>query len=367
MAPGLLVAAVPADAAAAVSITAAIAGTQAAGGEEAIRLRQSVKRLDNPVASHLVGPWSRYLGRWLVARRVSPDAVTVASLILALVASLTVCLGTRTGYVLGSIAILASFALDCTDGQMARYGVTYSSVGSWLDGFGDRVKEQMFLAGLAIWRRARGAARRLRPARLGSLVAGRRRRRRHADPASRRLRLRPRSLPSAPPVPEGELSAGQRLRFDLRKIAMLPFGERTLLVCVLAVVSGPRLAFWGLIVLGGLSTLGMLAGRVRRTAVAPRSGPTAAAAESVALLADVGPLGSWVRRSLPRLAFRSVPGAMLLSLLPVVAALAVAIVPVFRDSDPSATLAAILLRWQRCGGRSSAHRWPSGHAAGWPG
>jgi len=151
------------------------------------------------------------------------------------------------------------------------------------------------------------------------------------------------ALPSAPPVPDGELSAGQRLRFDLRKITMLPFGERTLLVCVFAVVSGPRLAFWGLIVFGGLSTLGMLAGRLWRTAVAPRPGPTAAAAESVALLADVGPLGSWVRRSLPRLAFRSVPGAMLLSLLPVVAALAVVIVPVFRDADPSATLAAILL------------------------
>jgi len=344
LAPGLLVAAVPTDATASVAITAAIASTNAAGGEEAIRLRQSVKRLDNPVASHLVGPWSRYIGRWLVRQRVSPDAVTVASLLLALIASLTVCLGTRTGYLLGSIGILASFALDCTDGQMARYSVTYSSVGSWLDGFGDRVKEQMFLAGLAI-----GGVRAALPDDSGRHVsalwwlaaaAG-------AVTLIRHLvgfgYVHAFGLPSAPPVPDGELSAGQRLRFDLRKIAMLPFGERTLLVCVLAVVSGPRLAFWGLIVLGGLSTLGMLAGRWRRTATAPRSGPTPATGASVALLADVGPLGVWGRQALRRLKFRSVPGAFLLAMLPVLAMLAVVVVPVLGDADPGVTLAAILL------------------------
>ncbi len=347
--PGLLVAAVPVDAAASVAITAAIAASQAAGGEGAIRLRQSTKRLDNPVAAHLIGPWSRYLGRWLVTRRVSPDAVTVASLLLALLASLIVCLGTRTGYVLGSIGILASFALDCTDGQMARYGVTYSSIGSWLDGFGDRVKEQMFLAGLAI-----GGVRAALPDGSGRHVAalwwlaaaaGAVTLVRHLVGFGYVAAL---GLPSAPPVPDGELSAGRRLRFDLRKIAMLPFGERTLLVCVLAVASGPRLAFWGLIVLGGASTLGMVAGRIRRTfaaptIAAPKSGPTRVAAASVSLLADVGPLGSSVRRVLHRLAFRSVPGALLLGLLPVVAALAVAVAPVLGDDDPSVTPAAILL------------------------
>lgn len=342
--PGLLVAAVPVDAAASISIAAAIGATQAAGGEEAIRLRQSTKRLDNPVAAHLVGPWSRYLGRWLVRRRVSPDAVTVASLLLALVASVTVCAGTRTAYVFGSIGILASFALDCTDGQMARYGVTYSSVGSWLDGFGDRVKEQMFLAGLAI-----GGVRAALPHDSGRHVsalwwlaaaAG-------AVTLIRHLvgfgYVHALGLPSAPPVPEGELSAAARLRFDLRKIAMLPFGERTLLVCVLAVVSGPRLAFWGLIALGGLATLGMLAGRLRRTFTGPRSGPSVTAAESVSLLADVGPLGSSVRTLLRRLAFRSVPGGLLLGLLPVLAALAVVVVPVLRGQDPGVVSAAILL------------------------
>lgn len=348
--PGLLVAAVPVDATAAVAITAAIASTQAAGGEEAIRLGQSVKRLDNPVASHLIGPWSRRLGRWLVLRRVSPDAVTVASLLLALIASGILCLGTRTGYLLGSIGYLASFALDCTDGQMARYGVTYSSVGSWLDGFGDRVKEQLFLAGLAIGGiraalpdGAGAHASNVHAAGLWWLAA--------AAAAVTLVRhlvgfgyVHALELPTAPPVPAGRLTAGQRLRFDLRKIAMLPFGERTLLVCVLAVVSGPRLAFWGLIVMGGLSTLGMLAGRLRRTVAAPRSGPTPAGSASVTLLADAGPLGRWLRAGpLRPLAFRTVTGAVLLALLPVVAALAVVVVPVFRDDRLHQTTAAILL------------------------
>jgi len=347
LAPGQLVAAVPVDAAASVAITAAIAAGQAAGGEEAIRLRQSTKHLDNPVASHLIGPWSRYLGRWLVSRRVSPDAVTVASLLLALLASLTVCLGHRPAYVIGSIGILASFALDCTDGQMARYGVRYSSIGSWLDGFGDRVKEQMFLAGLAI-----GGVRAALPDGSGghaftlwwlAAAAGSVTLIRHFVGFGYVHAL---GLPTAPPVPDGDLSPSQRLGFDLRKIAMLPFGERTLLLCVLVVVSGPWLAFWGLILLGGLSTLGMLAGRLRRTATTPRSSPAPAAAESVSLLADVGPVGTWVRTRLLRsLAFRTVPGAILLGLLPVVAALTVVVVvvPVVHDDHLHVTLAAVLL------------------------
>ena len=49
---------------------------------------------------------------------------------------------------------IASFVLDCTDGQLARYSLQYSTLGAWLDATFDRAKEYAYYAGLAL-----GAAR----------------------------------------------------------------------------------------------------------------------------------------------------------------------------------------------------------------
>ena len=50
--------------------------------------------------------------------------------------------------------LLTSFVLDCTDGQLARYSLQYSTLGAWLDATFDRAKEYAYYAGLAL-----GAAR----------------------------------------------------------------------------------------------------------------------------------------------------------------------------------------------------------------
>jgi hypothetical protein len=76
-----------------------------------------------------------------------------------------------------------------------------------------------------------------------------------------------------------------RLRFDLSKFAMLTFGERTLLLGVLAWLLEPMWAFVVMSCASVPSTVLLVAGRVRRARVLP--GPEPGAARRLAETADV--------------------------------------------------------------------------------
>ncbi|GAA3037653.1 hypothetical protein GCM10020000_14520 [Streptomyces olivoverticillatus] len=147
---GVLVAAVPEDA-------EGRAKTQAeadAVDEEAVRLRSAVKSRDGFFTTFCISPYSRYLARWCARRGLTPNQVTTASLLTALIAAGCAATGTRPGFVAAGVLLIASFVLDCTDGQLARYSLQYSTLGAWLDATFDRAKEYAYYAGLAL-----GAAR----------------------------------------------------------------------------------------------------------------------------------------------------------------------------------------------------------------
>jgi phosphatidylglycerophosphate synthase len=71
---------------------------------------------------------------------VTPNQVTAASLVVALLAAGCFTAGSRPGYVVGAVLVL-SFDLDCADGQLARLTGTFSDLGGWLDAMFDRLKE----------------------------------------------------------------------------------------------------------------------------------------------------------------------------------------------------------------------------------
>ena len=50
----------------------------------------------------------------------------------------------------GALLLQAAFTLDCVDGQLARYTRRFSRFGAWLDAIGDRSKEYLAFAGLAL-------------------------------------------------------------------------------------------------------------------------------------------------------------------------------------------------------------------------
>jgi phosphatidylglycerophosphate synthase len=121
----------------------------AAIDEDAVLLRLAVKEKDDFFATYAVSSWSPYLARWAARVGLSPTAVTMISLLLALVASAAFVVGSRPALVLGGVLLYLDFVLDCVDGQLARYTRRFSAFGGWLDTMADRTKEYLVYAGLA--------------------------------------------------------------------------------------------------------------------------------------------------------------------------------------------------------------------------
>ncbi|MGW9211133.1 DUF5941 domain-containing protein [Embleya sp. NPDC055664] len=289
---GELVAEVPRDEAARARATAAVAAVD----DERIRLASAVKARDGFFTTFAVSTWSRYLARWCARRGLTPNQVTVASLFVALAAAAGAATGTRAGYIGAALGLYFSFVLDCTDGQLARYAVSYSRIGSWLDATFDRAKEYAVYAGLAL-----GAARHDDDVWTLALVAMVVMTTRHiVDFAFNETR---RGIGGGDDE-SADGGAGAKLSGKLntvgwtvwaRRMIILPIGERWALIAVLTATTTPRITFVVLITGCVLAACYTSLGRVlrslpRRTPAAPQVG------EHLAALADSGPLAELVAR-----------------------------------------------------------------------
>ncbi len=84
--------------------------------------------------------------RWL-----TPNLITAASFVAAIVAAGFVVIGGATNFVLAAVLIHLSHVFDCMDGQMARYRQTTTAAGSYYDRATDHIQ-------VAIWFGAVGYA-----------------------------------------------------------------------------------------------------------------------------------------------------------------------------------------------------------------
>ena len=232
----------------------------AAVDDEAIRLRRAVKGDDGLFTTYCVSPWTRYLARWLAKDGWTPNFVTTMSLLVALLGAGAAATGTRAGYVGTAVALYLSFALDCTDGQLARYALQFSRIGSWLDATFDRVKEYAVYAGLAIGAVHSGHDRGVWLLAASAMVL--QTLRHHVDFAYHES-LR------GQPVTEVRVTAAdapsRSLGYWARKVVVLPIGERWALIAILTALTSPRIVFsvlliWGLLALGYTTV-----GRVQRS------------------------------------------------------------------------------------------------------
>ncbi|MET9364326.1 DUF5941 domain-containing protein [Streptomyces sp. NPDC006632] len=303
---GSLVASVPADGAAAAEAARAVAAVD----DEAVRLRNAVKSRDGFFTTHCISPYSRYIARWCARRGLTPNQVTTASLITALIAAGCAATGTRGGYVAAGVLLILSFVLDCTDGQLARYSLQYSTMGAWLDATFDRAKEYAYYAGLAL-----GAARGgddVWALALGAMVL---QTCRHVVDFSYNEAHVVGTDATANTSPTAALSD----RLDsvgwtvwVRRMIVLPIGERWAMIAVLTALTTPRIVFYALLIGCAFAACYTTAGRVLRS-VTRRATRTDRAARALAELADSGPLAHLVAARAPR-----IPGA------PVVAAVGAA-------------------------------------------
>ena len=118
--------------------------------EDRVLLESAVKANDGFFTTYCVSPYSKYLARWAARRGWTPNAVTVLSMAIGLLAAAAFAVGDRAGLVAGAVLLQIAFVADCVDGQLARYTRTFSKLGAWLDSVFDRAKEYVVFAGLAL-------------------------------------------------------------------------------------------------------------------------------------------------------------------------------------------------------------------------
>lgn len=304
---GSLVAAVPdgpADREQALTAVAAV-------DDEAVRLRSAVKARDGFFTTFCVSPYSRYLARWCARRGLTPNQVTTASLFTALIAAGCAATGTRGGYAAAGLLLLFSFVLDCTDGQLARYSLQYSTMGAWLDATFDRAKEYAYYAGLAL-----GAARGGDDVWALALAAMVLQSVRHfvdfsfneANADSTAANVNGKAVVGTPTTALSSRLDSVGWTVWVRRMIVLPIGERWAMIAVLTAVTTPRIVFYALLVGCGFAACYTTAGRVLRS-VTRRAVRTDRAAQALADLADTGPLAELVARGARRPA-RALPGVL---------------------------------------------------------
>lgn len=102
-----------------------------------------------PVDRYLVRPPASLIVRAVFGTSLTPNHLTFASFVLALVAGIVYMAGTPAFFVLGGSLAMLSTILDNADGMLARAKNMTSRYGAFLDLFLDRIADFVVLAGVA--------------------------------------------------------------------------------------------------------------------------------------------------------------------------------------------------------------------------
>ncbi|MFJ9351643.1 DUF5941 domain-containing protein [Streptomyces sp. NPDC101237] len=288
---GSLVAVVPTDPQSRNEARQAVAAVD----DEAVRLKSAVKARDGFFTTFFISPYSRYIARWCARRGLTPNQVTTASLLTALIAAGCAATGTRPGFVAAGVLLIASFVLDCTDGQLARYSLQYSTLGAWLDATFDRAKEYAYYAGLALGAVRGGGHDDVWALALGAMIL---QTCRHVVDFSFNEANHDATANTSPTAALSDKLDSVGWTVWVRRMIVLPIGERWALIAVLTAVATPRITFCVLLVGCALAATYTTAGRVLRS-LTRKARRTDRAARALADLADNGPLARFVSRALP--------------------------------------------------------------------
>jgi phosphatidylglycerophosphate synthase len=264
----------------------------AAVDEDRVRLDAAVKSNDGFFTTFAVSTYSRHIAKLAARIGLTPNVVTSLSMALAVVTALVFAMGTRTGMIVGAVLYYFAFVLDCVDGQLARYTRRFSTFGAWLDATFDRAKEYTVFAGLAVGSTAAAAGSSVHGGDVWALAVAAMavQTGRHmidfAYGASRRARptaplpVTPLTspgdglAPAAPaPRPGGALGLVKRAlartrsgpAFWLKKMIVLPIGERFAVVSLTAAVWNARVTFIVLLAWGAVAAAYTLTGRMLRS------------------------------------------------------------------------------------------------------
>lgn len=95
-------------------------------------------------------PVGRPLARWLCRTPVTPNQISLASILVGVLSGVMFGLGRYEWVVTAGIVFQLSAILDCVDGDVARVVFKESPLGKWLDLVGDQVVHVSVFVGIAV-------------------------------------------------------------------------------------------------------------------------------------------------------------------------------------------------------------------------
>lgn len=118
-------------------VTARLDGTPRIAEIET-RLYQTLgSAIDSPLDRVFHRRLSRGLTRWAVARGITPNTISIASILIGLGGAATIASGGVREALIGLALYIIAVVLDHSDGEVARVSFTESRFGEWLDVGGD--------------------------------------------------------------------------------------------------------------------------------------------------------------------------------------------------------------------------------------
>lgn len=121
---------------------------------------------DGTVDKYFNRPVGRPFSKLLVSTPITPNQISVASIVIGLAGAWFLARGGRTEGILGAILFQLSAIVDCMDGDVARMAFKESPLGKWLDIVGDQVVHAAIFIGVGV-----GLAAADSPAPVGWLAA----------------------------------------------------------------------------------------------------------------------------------------------------------------------------------------------------
>jgi phosphatidylglycerophosphate synthase len=95
-------------------------------------------------------PCGRPLAKLLIHTAVSPNMISIASIMIGVVSALYFAGGTYQSIIIGALLLQLSAIIDCIDGDVARVVFKETPLGKWIDLAGDQIVHVAVFAGLAV-------------------------------------------------------------------------------------------------------------------------------------------------------------------------------------------------------------------------
>jgi phosphatidylglycerophosphate synthase len=128
-------------------------------GDEAARaraewalIRRMNKSFEGPVDALINWRFSMRITRVLARRSlaVTPNHVTVAAIVIGLLAALLASRGSYAMFALAGVLLEVNSILDSCDGELARLRYQYSRLGQWLDNLSDDIVDNLFIIAVGV-------------------------------------------------------------------------------------------------------------------------------------------------------------------------------------------------------------------------